>query len=405
MCKRLIRISTALLLIILQCGCWNRIELNELSIVSATAVDINKDGKWQISYQLVIPQAISATTGISTNAAPVYVFSTEGESIRGAINNTSKELSRKLYFAHNLMVVVSEEAAKAGIAPLLDVYLRNPDSRETVTVFLTHGRARLILEQLVPMEKIPAAAVLHMVQNETKNGSTLRAMTVFQMMQDLLGPTHSTGIPSLTITGSGEQYDSLDLMKKTYAQRKIKLSQLGIIKDNKLIGWLSGQDSAGTLWLAGQIKNTTVSFACNSNSKARSSSFLITKANTKVTPQVKGGKIRMRVNVKASGSIVEYRCTDELSKPASITKVERDISEELKRVIMKSWKSLQKHHADIVGFGTIMHEDYPQYWKKIAPSWNDRLDRVELDLQVKVKVNRVGLSNRSFESTLKMSEK
>ncbi len=78
------------------------------------------------------------------------------------------------------MVVVSEEAAKAGIAPLLDVYLRNPDSRETVTVFLTHGRARLILEQLVPMEKIPAAAVLHMVQNETKNGSTLRAMTVFK---------------------------------------------------------------------------------------------------------------------------------------------------------------------------------------------------------------------------------
>ncbi|MFC5650761.1 hypothetical protein ACFPYJ_16930 [Paenibacillus solisilvae] len=208
--KRLFSIGTALLLTVLQCGCWNRIELNELSIVAATAVDIKKDGKWQISYQLVIPQAISGTTGISTNAAPVYVFSTEGESIRSAINNTSKELSRKLYFPHNLMVVISEEAAKAGFAPIMDVYLRNPDSRETVTVFLTHGRARRILEQLVPMEKIPAGAVLHMVQNETKNGSSLRAMTVFQVMQELLGPTHSTGIPSLTMAGGGEKYDSLD---------------------------------------------------------------------------------------------------------------------------------------------------------------------------------------------------
>ncbi len=88
------------------------------------------------------------------------------------------------------------------------------------------------------------------------------------------------------------------------------------------------------------------------------------KANTKVTPQVKGSNIRMRVNVKASGTIVEYRCADDLSQPASITKVERDISEELKRVIMKSCKSLQKNHADIVGFGTIMRERIPNIGRK-----------------------------------------
>lgn len=401
--KRLFSLGITLLLTVLQCGCWNRIELNELSIVSATAVDIKKNGKWEISYQLVIPQAISATTGVSTSGAPVYVFSTEGESMRGAINVTSRELSRKLYFPHNLVVVVSEKAAKAGIDPLLDVYLRNPDSRETVTVFLARGRARRMLEQLVPMEKIPAAAVLHMVQNETKNGSSMQAMTVFQVMQDLLGPSHATGIPSLTISGSGKLYDSLDQMKKTFADTKIKLGQIGIIKENKLTGWLSEQESLGTLWLSGKAKNTTISFSCNDKGK-RSSSFRVTKASTKTTPQAAGGKIRMHVNVKASGTLTEYQCADDLSKPTSITKVEQAISEELKRVTRKSWKALQNHHADIVGFGTLMHEKYPQYWKSLAPSWNDRLDNVELDLRVSVKVNRVGMSSNSFESTLKKSE-
>ena len=142
MYKRLFSISTALLLIVLQCGCWNRIELNELSIVSATAVDIKKNGKWEISYQLVIPQAISATTGVSTNVGPV-MFSTEGESMRVESIIRARSFLGSL-LCHNLMVVVSEEAAKAGIAPLMDVYLRNPDYCETGYRFFNSWPGRVL---------------------------------------------------------------------------------------------------------------------------------------------------------------------------------------------------------------------------------------------------------------------
>ncbi|MFC5650760.1 Ger(x)C family spore germination C-terminal domain-containing protein [Paenibacillus solisilvae] len=185
---------------------------------------------------------------------------------------------------------------------------------------------------------------------------------------------------------------------------KLKLGQIGIVQDEKLTGWLSEQDGLGTIWLAGQIKSTTMAFSCNEDEKVPTSSFRVIKANTKVTPQVINGRIRMRVNVKTSGTLMEYRCAEDLSTPASITKVEQAIAEQLKRIMMKSWEALQKQRADIVGFGTLIHEKYPRYWKSIASSWNDRLDNVELDLRVKVKINRVGMSSKSFESILNESK-
>ena len=198
--------------------------MNEFSIVSATAVDINKDGKWQVSYQL------GHTTGdLDTHLAYPRMLHPSMCSLRRVRVYEAQSIDTEQSFLGsftlliNLMVVVSEEKALSRNRSIAGCILANPDSRETVTVFLTHGRARLILEQLMPNgEDSCSRCPCIWSGSQTKNGSTLRAMSCFS---NDAGPAWADtfyGDSSLIITGSGEQYDSLDLMKKTYAQRKIK---------------------------------------------------------------------------------------------------------------------------------------------------------------------------------------
>ena len=83
------RLMLPLLVCLLVSGCWNRVELNDIAVISATGVDW-KDGKWVVSYQVVIPQAISSQSATS-NSAAVNVFSTKGESFRSAVSKASQE--------------------------------------------------------------------------------------------------------------------------------------------------------------------------------------------------------------------------------------------------------------------------------------------------------------------------
>lgn len=115
------------------------------------------------SYQIVIPQSIStqAGGGGGGSESPVTVFSTKGKTLLEAIQRISLESSRALFFAHNRVLIISEKVAKEkGISGIMDFYLRDGESRETMVVVLSKGPARDILETLTPQEKIPAHALI-----------------------------------------------------------------------------------------------------------------------------------------------------------------------------------------------------------------------------------------------------
>ncbi|MWC26689.1 Ger(x)C family spore germination protein [Paenibacillus sp. MMS18-CY102] len=377
-------------------GCGNRTELNDISIVSASGVDW-KNGKWVVSYQLVLPQAIASHgSGASTGSAPVNVFSTSGDSIRGAVSKSSFEMSRRLYFSQNQIVVVSEEAAKHGLTSLFDAYLRNLDSRETVSVFLTKRSAREVLEHLIPLEEIPGAAIERMISNEEKNGSTLPHMSVYKVLLELLGPTKAVGIPSLQIAGE-DPLDSLDKTKTTYSSSKIKLAQLGVLHEDKLIGWLNHEESYGAMWIRDQIRQSTVWFPCEEKRTSEVSVLRINGTKTRLTAQKDGDSWKLKVRIKARGTLMEYPCEADLSKPESIAALEKQAEQKLAMIVKEGFMAVQGLKADILGFGNAVRMKYPKQWNKLSKSWNeDIFPNTKVETKVDVVIERTGMSTDSF---------
>ncbi|EFM12983.1 germination protein, Ger(x)C family [Paenibacillus curdlanolyticus YK9] len=377
-------------------GCGNRTELNDISIVSASGVDW-KDGKWVVSYQLVLPQAIASHgSGATTGSSPVNVFSTSGDSIRGAVSKSSFEMSRRLYFSQNQIVVISEQAAKHGLTSLFDVYLRNLDSRETVSVFLTKRSAREVLEHLIPLEEIPGAAIERMINNEEKNGSTLPHMSVYNVLLELLGPTKVAGIPSLQIAGE-DPLDSLDKTKKTYSSSKIKLAQLGVLHEDKLVGWLNHEQSYGAMWIRDQIRKSTVWFPCDKEKPNEIAVLGINMTNTKIKAQKDGDSWKLKVHVKARGTLMEYPCQADLSKPESISALEKQAEQKIAMIVKDGFTATQGMKADMLGFGNAVRLKYPKQWAKIAKDWNeDVFPNTTVEPNVDVVIERTGMSTDSF---------
>lgn len=400
--RRLLLALLALLTCLPLAGCWNRVELSDIAIVSATGIDW-KDGQWLLSYQVVIPQAISGQSATAGTSAAVNVFSTKGENFRIAISKASMETPRQLFFAHNQVVIIGQDAARHGISALAEAYLRNPDSRSTVSVFLTKGNARRMLEQLIPLEKIPGAAIQQMVFNEELNGSTFQETTMHNVLGNLLNGTQVVGIPSIAITGTGESLDQADKLSRTNTPSKVRLFDLGIVSGDKLIGWVTKEDSSGIMWIKDQIKKTTVAFACPEDGKeGKASSIRITKASTKLRPEHSGGKWVMHVETKAEGTLLEYNCNDDMNKPKAVDETGEVIAETIKATMENGWKAITQYKADVVGFGNQIHRKYPGAWKQIKGDWPDHFARMEVKMHVKVRVNSTGMSGSGFK---KLQEK
>ena len=130
-------------------GCVDHTELNELGITTATGIDGRK-GDWINTYQIIIPSAMTTGSGGSSTGASqsaVHTFTAHGKTLREAVTKSSLEYPRKLYFAQNNIIVIGKKTAEQGIEEVIDIYLRNLDSRETVKVFIANGEARDFLKK------------------------------------------------------------------------------------------------------------------------------------------------------------------------------------------------------------------------------------------------------------------
>lgn len=402
--KRILRYVLLISHCLLLTGCWDRTELNQLAITSATAIDW--DGQeWTVSYQVVIPQSIANpnTGGSPGQQAPVMVFSTSGGTIRGAVQKSSREMPRSLFFAHNRVIVIGEQAAKQGISQLLDVYLRNSDSRETVSVLVTSGEGRKIIEQIIPLEKVPGAAIKNMIRNEENNSSNYNQLMLYQMMMSMSSDSPFTLIPEIIISGKG-QNTSIGELKKTSFTNKLRLGRMSIFKKDKLVGWFTPDEEYGISWIRNAINRTTLYFGCQKDNKDYKSAIRVHQSKSKLKPFLSNdGHLVMRVDVTATGTLVENACPNDPSQPKDLRALEQAASTKITNLITESFHSAVQKKADVFLLADTIHKHNPKLWNQVKPNWDEKFANLQLEANVKVKIARIGMSGKSFMEITKDS--
>ncbi|MET3848638.1 spore germination protein KC [Paenibacillus sp. OAE614] len=403
MLRRLGLMILLLSVALLTSGCWDSQELNTLSIISATSIDRN-NGKWEISFQVVIPQSIATQTGGGSagSQSPTTIFSTKGRSIAEAMQNASLETSRKLFFAHNSVLILSEDVAREeGVGEILDFFLRPFESRETMSVLLTKGKASNLLEVLIPLEKISGNAIQRIIDQSQKNLSQAQNMRLIDFARMIASLDESAMAPELEVSGDLTKQSSLDALKSTRNDAVIKLGELGVFRKDKLVGWIDQKDSRSVAWLSDRVSSMMVVVPCSAKGQENQLlSYRVLKSSTKLEPKVIHGKSIILAKIQATGAIDESGCNLDLKNPGVIRDIERTISKQIGGEIMETWSHLQEMNVDLAGFMNAIHRKDPSTWRKLMKTKRP-IEEISLRVQVKINIEHTNMINKPYSSLLK----
>ncbi|MTV50185.1 Ger(x)C family spore germination protein [Heliobacillus mobilis] len=145
----------ALLTLVLQTGCWDRNELENLAFVLTMGVDRSIDNQIDVIMRIAIPGNVAGPTGktggesISQTTKPITITA---RSIPEAVSLAEATVERRIDFRHLRVLIFGEEIAKEGILPHLDVLERFPQFRRSVYVWVAkEGPARNVFLTAEPV--------------------------------------------------------------------------------------------------------------------------------------------------------------------------------------------------------------------------------------------------------------
>lgn len=165
-------------MILVMTGCWSRIEVNDISIVTAMAIDKQKDGNIQIALQIPIPSRLSSSGsagnggGGTENSPSALLVSEKGSTIMDAYRRLEEKLSRRVFFSQLRFVIIGEQAARDGIQPLLDFFVRGNTSRPRSYILFSEGQGVDMLKLSSALERYST----EVIREEEKLGTGVQVM-------------------------------------------------------------------------------------------------------------------------------------------------------------------------------------------------------------------------------------
>lgn len=383
--KRILIYILCLLLPLLLSGCWNRREIDAISVVEAMGIDKLENGQISLTYQILRPSGVKGSSSSGEKGGggkSVWVVTTTGETVFDAIRNASTQVDRRSYFAHNKVIVIGEESAKSGIAPLLDLATRDPELRELVYVFITKGKARDIIEAEHPQEKIPSKGIENLAK-ATRASSKVPQVVLVDILKNLVSKTNDPFIPGIELTERREDET---------VGKIVELHETAIFKDDKLVGWFSPEETRGLLWILGEVKSGII-VVSSPGDESRNVALEIIRASSKVTPEMNEGKLTVTVEVKEEGNLAEQMSQVDLNKPDAFKQLEEKqaavIEEEIRAAINKA----QKWGVDIFKFGEKYHRKFPSKWPELEENWDEEFPNIEVNIVVDAKLRNMGIAS------------
>ncbi|MFZ5769755.1 MAG: Ger(x)C family spore germination protein [Bacillota bacterium] len=378
-------------------GCWSRKELESMALIVATGVDLNPGGSYLLTVQVSNPAAVAAPAagGAGSHPArpPFVTWQAGGRSLPDAIRHVERLAQRRLLWSDCRLLLIGEEAAGAGIAPILDAFMRHYQPRLTQWVFVAPGRAEKALISGTSLESIPAVAVdrqarlsLHAgacaIRNLYQVGSMLMQKSGNAFAGVLkLTPPPAPGPPPPT--GGSDQ--------ATPTQADFVLEGTAVFREDRLAGYLDDTQTRGLMWLRGEVGSTIITIPCPGD-PARTADVRVQRGRTRLEIKPVGERLLAEPRIQLEADVVNLACPQDAQHVALSRAIAAAVAREIEREIRLA---LARAHAlgtpDPFGFAAALERSDPRKWQQLAPQWEQELARVEVRPDIRVRISRVGL--------------
>ncbi|PYI52232.1 hypothetical protein DLM86_22445 [Paenibacillus flagellatus] len=236
-------VTAAILLLFLPLtGCWDRREIDDVGIVLGIGFD-ESNGKQSVSmvHQFAVPKQFAAKESGSSQTNYLNLVN-EGVSVFSNIRELSTRAERSPSYEHLRMIVISEKVARSfDLNNIIDFLMRNTETRRTIRVAITQGKARDVFEKRGIISN-PSLAIRELSDNWRTTLMMAPELKLGDMSEQLTGKT-SFVVPQIEPFG-----------------KEAKSAGAAVVDGRKgsMIGWLSENEVAGLNLLQGRKKSSGV---------------------------------------------------------------------------------------------------------------------------------------------------
>lgn len=390
--KKIKIIISIFILCLFTSGCWNYRELNDLAITTGISIDVKED-KYIVSYMVANSKKSQDSSGKSE--ANTVVLSGEGESVSEAYMDLNSKNPKIPYISHLEVIIISEDAAKQGVTKMIDFLMRNPESRKEFYVVLSKGTtASSILETLSPLESFPSQNVAKNVTSNKDDQSTIMVEDYSDFVSKILKDGINPVLSGVEIEGEEDEAKKQESLESSTPSANIKLNTIGIFKDDKLVGWANEDETIGINIINNESGSVLLSAKCDDEYMA--STLTDIKTESKII--FDGDTPKIKLNVSATGALVEINCKRNLEEVEVIKELKKEFEKSLNEMLTNSINLVQKKYkSDVFGFGNIIYKQDFNKWHEIKDNWDDEIfPNIEFELETDIALSSKG----SFEQTV-----
>lgn len=363
-------------------GCWDRRELNSLGIVMAFAIDkAEEPGKIEITAQILKPSGItnpqSGGGGSGGGSKAYFNLKNTGNTVFSILRGFTHKMGRRLYMSHNKLLIFGQSIAEEGIQKHIDFFFRDHEPRPDVLILIAKGNASRVLEIEPLLEKIPGVGLSEILEGQGSTSQTA-IIPLNEFLNRLMSKTTAPIAPMIE-RGEGKS-------------QEIKIWGTGVFKKDKLIGQLNLTETRGLLWVLNKVKSGILDVECSDGRDKVS--IEISRAKSRITPEIKDGNIHMKVKIEVEGKLGGQMCPENLTEPLALEALKGKTIAGVKNEIMSAVKKARQLNADIFGFGEDVYKKYPKVWKGIEDKWEEIFPQVGVEPVVEVSIEETGALNQ-----------
>lgn len=367
-------------------GCTGKQDINELVLVSAIGFDKTENGMKLVAQvvnrNILIPNPPQIT--------PVYIVTVEGETVMECLNNLSNLLPNRVYMINLQLVLFSEEVAKDGIKDYLHFFVNYSEAQHEYNVLITKDiSAEEFLGQISVFSMFPTRVLISKLKT-TVDEAGFATMTFVETVVNSLRDEYSVQIiSSVNANGDLEKGASFDQNKETKIASKIVITDMAVLRNGVLQGWLNKEESIAHNLANNKLKKAVFVVEGTTNNKI---SNFIRNATGKMKVEIVEGKTRAKVEIKL-GVLVEEDTSlfMELNK-----EYENDIKNKLEAKVLKIITDLIERSKtefgfDIIGFNEKFSKFEPKWWAENKDRYDEIFKTMDIEVIVDVTIERVDI--------------
>ncbi|KQN99955.1 Ger(x)C family spore germination protein [Paenibacillus sp. Leaf72] len=364
-------------MLLLLSGCWSQINFDQLTVVSAIGLDVNKQGQLQVTVQLVNPTLPVAAGGGGQQRRAIATYSASGLTVEDALETIRKQAKKSLFFSQTKVLLIGERLARQGLDHKMDFFWREPNQNFNCWVMVSRRPVKEVLTDSKELQAVAADEWKAYFKNKTYK-PTSGGIQLYQFLPRLEQSSFQVAVPGLLqVDNSG----SKDIV--------MEITDLAVFRNNLMVGWLNSEETQVVSWLT-QLSAQGL-FQMTTEDK-KSIMFDLKNIHIAMKPTFENGQLQMNVRMKSKASIKTSTDTLDLTDKKTTDLIKSELSNAITASIEKTlYKLFRSYKSDAVGFGETIHRKAPKSWETLKDGWNEELANIKVQSSISIEIVKSGL--------------